>query len=231
MKQTGMTGVSDRTAGAGLGLSVFMLVSALFALLQFAPDYAVQTSRLRQLDSMLLPVLAAAAAVIVLAAILVAFLKKTNGSYFPFGLVLLGLVFLLYGVITPDKVRAVLYAPFLQTFVDNSGLHIDVTTIQSVKMITDALNLVVCAACVVLTAAALLSVVRRCAVQKPAHLAKTVTAGAFLGALFGTVGCYLLSGAAGYSTLFVVLGFLSVVLGIAAFLLCRVRPRGVPSAG
>lgn len=144
---------------------LFATVCAMVALVRFAGSFAVETSRLRQLDAVLLPVLTVVCAVVVMAMLLLSFWKKTSGRYAPYGLVLWGMAMLLYGLITPYRIMKVLYAPAIQNLMLKVDLHIDVTTIQSVKTIAEALNLVACAVCVLLGAAVVISLIRRLCIQ------------------------------------------------------------------
>lgn len=190
-------------------------MSACVSLLRFAQPYAVETSRLRQLDSFLVPILIAVSAVVILSALLIAFLKKPDGKYAPFGFALWGLSLMLYGVITPDRVIKVLYAPPLQKFVEQSGLHIDVTTIQSVKTITEALNLVACGAVVILGAAAVVALIRRLCVWRGKIPSFSLVLSAMLGLLFSCTVINVVSKMQGYSFTFIFLGCLMLAAGFA----------------
>lgn len=204
-----------------IGLTVFTLVSGFIALMRYAQPFAIQTSRLRQLDSVLVPVLTLLCAGIIITVLAVAFIKKTKGDYAPFGLVMWGLSLMLYSIITPDRVLKVLYAPAIQKFANNSGLHVDVTTIQSVKMITDALNIIACSATVVLGAAVIISMIRRLTQLNISNLSLNIVIPGFLGVIYGYSGLGITANTRGLSFLFGAVAVLSVCSGIIAMFISR----------
>ena len=208
-----------------LSFTVTALVLAVLSLVRFAKPNAFEISKLRQLDNPLITILTVLVIAAIAVIIAVAFIKKTKGEYASFGMILASMMMYLYSVIDAQQMLKFLYIPAIQKFFAKSDIHVDVTTLQSAKMLADAFNMIICAVCVILLAAVAVSVIRYIDNNDSKCNALNVTLSALIGVILAYPVWSMIVSENGYSFMFMVTSVIVGSVGIIGCIMSAVKAK------